>query len=493
MMQFFNFPGFSGFRAGGKNGGEYHGKCPGNGPDCICLEKNNNRMRVWPLQGNTGTFSCRKCGRGGDAIQWLHDFEGKGYLEACAYLGIEPKSQAKASVPGRSSGARPVAEQSRKLTIHPVSSPSALWIEHAEKFVDWCHEQLLANNEELIYIAGRCISREAAIACRLGWNPSDTYRARESWGLPTELHEQSGKAKRLWLPAGLVIPVYRGGVLQRVRVRRPESERAKNCENLKYYRIPGSTGTTMILGESTRAFAVVEAELDAVAIFSAAADLVSAVSIETLEGNLDEEAYTLLSGSLAILDALDADDPKTPALQRALAKWSATFERHLRWPVPVGKDPGEAFKAGVDLRAWIMAGLPPVFHVGAGLEPAGQSSFSDLSKGGAAVEELVVDVEAASNDVEKQEMATPEALDYQCSGLHGVSADGREYLVVDSKEDWDKAVGRGKIVFSRGEIERLHAACRASGTEGAASMATAVLDVKEVFQGAYIRRGGESV
>jgi hypothetical protein len=410
MMQFFNFPGFSGFRAGGKNGGEYHGKCPGNGPDCICLEKNNNRMRVWPLQGNTGTFSCRKCGRGGDAIQWLDDFEGKGYLEACAYLGIEPKTQTKASVPGRSSRARPVAEQARKLTIHPFSSPSAVWIEHAEKFVAGCHEQLLANQEQLDYLAARGISREAVVACLLGWNQADTYRARESWGLPTELHGQSGKAKRLWLPAGLVIPVYRSGVLQRVRVRRPESERAKMCENLKYYRIPGSSITTMILGDSTRAFAVVEAELDAVAIFSAAADLVSAVSIETLEGNLDAEAYALLSGSLAILDALDADAPTTPALQRALAKWSATFERHLRWPVPMGKDPGDAFKAGVDLRAWVLEGLPPVFKIGSGRsELPGQSAFSGLSEGGAeieagAVEEMAVEgVGSALDDVEKQE------------------------------------------------------------------------------------------
>ncbi|MBU2538109.1 MAG: hypothetical protein KKH22_06695 [Proteobacteria bacterium] len=404
MMQFFNFPGFSGFRAGGKNGGEYQGKCPGNGPDCVSLEENTDRMRVWPLQGNVGTFSCRKCGRGGDAIQWLRDFQGLGYIEACSYLGIEPKTQAKASVPGRSSAPRPVLEQSRKITIHPTTSPSPVWIEHAEKFVSWCHEQLLANQEQLDYLASRGITQEAAIDCRLGWNPTDTYRARESWGLPTELHGQTGKAKRLWLPSGLVIPVYRGGVLHRIRIRRPDYERAKNCENLKYYRIPGSAGTTMILGESARAFAVVEAELDAVAIFAAAADLVGAVSIETLEGNLDAEAYALLFGSLAIIDALDADDPKTPALQRALAKWSATFDRHLRWPVPVGKDPGEAFKAGVDLRAWIKAGLPPVFQIGSGTpDRPGQSLSSGLVEGAADVEAVAVEAITASDEVEKKE------------------------------------------------------------------------------------------
>jgi hypothetical protein len=408
MMQFHGFPGFSGFRAGSKNGGEYHGKCPGNGPDCVCLDENENRMRIWPHQGPVGMFNCRKCGCHGDAIQWLKDFQDLGYLEACAYLGIEPKSKTAASLPGRAQASRPAPEQIRQLTLHPTASPSPIWIEHAEKFVAWCHEQLLANPEQLAYLAARGISKAATISCRLGWNPKDTYRQRESWGLPTELDSKTDRPLRLWLPAGLVIPVYRNGVLQRVRVRRPASERAKFLPKRKYHRIPGSSITTMILGESSRAFAVVEAELDAVAIFSATPDLVGAVSIETLEGNLDAEAAAILAQALVILDALDADDPTTPALQRALAKWSATFPRHLRWPVPVGKDPGEAVKSGVNLRTWILAGLPPVFTVGSGAaEIPGQSTFSGLCGGAAEIEDggdaEVVDADAA-NEVAKKEM-----------------------------------------------------------------------------------------
>ena len=411
MMQFHGFPGFSGFRAGNKNGGEYHGKCPANGPDCVCTEDNTDRMRIWPHQGPVGMFSCRKCGHNGDAIQWLKDFQGIGYLEACAYLGIEPKSKTAASLPGRAPASRPAPEQIRQLTFHPTVSPSAVWIEHAEKFVAWCHEQLLANPEQLDYLATRGISKAAAISCRLGWNPKATYRDRASWSLPPELDKKTNRPLRLWLPSGLVIPAYRNGVLQRLRIRRPATERAKFLPNRKYHRIPGSSITTMILGESSRAFAVVEAELDACAIFSAAPDLVGAVSIETLEGNLDTEAAAILAQALVILDALDADGPTTPALQRALAKWSATFPSHLRWPVPVGKDPGEAHKAGVDLRTWILAGLPPVFTVGSGpAELPGQSASSGLCVGGAAEieggdEEEMVDADAA-NEVAKQETVT---------------------------------------------------------------------------------------
>lgn len=409
MMQFHGFPGFSGFRAGGKNGGEFHGKCPANGPDCVCTEDNTDRMRIWPQQGPVGMFSCRKCGHHGDAIQWLKDFQGMGYLDACTYLGIEPKSKTTISIPGRAQAARPAPEQIRQLTFHPTVSPSPVWIEHAEKFVAWCHEQLMANQEQLAYLAARGISKAAAISCRLGWNPTNTHRNLESWGLPTELHKQTGQPRRLWLPAGLVIPVYRNEVLQRVRIRRPDAERAKMCKELKYYRIPGSSITTMILGDSSLAFAVVEAELDAIAIFSAAPDLVGAVSIETLEGNIDAEAAAIFTNALIILDALDADDPTTPALQRALAKWAATFPAHLRWPVPVGKDPGEALKAGIDLRTWIIAGLPPVFTVGSGLaELSGQSSSSGLYGETAEIEgdDGAKVAEVVANEVAKPEIMT---------------------------------------------------------------------------------------
>ena len=44
-----------------------------------------------------------------------------------------------------------------------------------------------------------------------------------------------------------------------------------------------------------------------------------------------------------------------------LQRWPNTAKR---WPVPVGKDPGEAIKAGCNLRAWLIAGLPPVLTIG---------------------------------------------------------------------------------------------------------------------------------
>jgi hypothetical protein len=85
-----------------------------------------------------------------------------------------------------------------------------------------------------------------------------------------------------------------------------------------------------------------------------------------------------------ILVALDFDDPDKEG-KRAGAegwpRWNDTFPRAKRWPVPAGKDPGEAFERGENLRLWLWAGLPEGlrFAMSAGQSTPGLSE----EKGGA--------------------------------------------------------------------------------------------------------------
>jgi len=52
------------------------------------------------------------------------------------------------------------------------------------------------------------------------------------------------------------------------------------------------------------------------------------------------------------------------AAARAFQWWSDHYgKRCERWPVPNGKDPGEAYQLGVDLKRWIEAGLPPILTI----------------------------------------------------------------------------------------------------------------------------------
>ena len=342
-------------KAASTHGGEWHGPCPACG--------GNDRFHVWPMQNEgRGGYWCRGCGKTGDNIQYLIDFEGVDFKTACERLNISRFDKIKRDLP-----------QNTKNGFIPAEhqSPAALWQEKAGKFLTWAQKELDNNEKTLAWLAARGISAQAAHEAGLGWNPgdkgNDLYRNRRAWGLPEEI-KANGKPRMLWLPRGLVIPLsgncegdasfMRGEVcgnrLLRLRIRRPEGEP-------RYYIVPGSAMGTMIVAPDRQAFVLVESELDAIAC-AASQELAGAVALGTLEGKPDKAAFDILKASLAILNALDFGDTgggKTAGL-RARKWWEENFLQCERWPVPRGKDPGEAASLGIELGLWIKEGLPPV-------------------------------------------------------------------------------------------------------------------------------------
>jgi len=55
-------------RLSNTHSGEYHGPCPACGGE--------DRFRVNPEYKKNGYYNCRQCGKHGDNIQFLRDFEG---------------------------------------------------------------------------------------------------------------------------------------------------------------------------------------------------------------------------------------------------------------------------------------------------------------------------------------------------------------------------------------------------------------------------------
>lgn len=336
------------------NGGEWQGPCPSCG--------GNDRFHVWPNQNEgKGGYWCRGCEKAGDNIQFLIDFEGMNFKEACAYLNITMADRPADFTPSRTKGCNPL--------FQPVqhSSPAALWQEKAGKFVTWAQENLKSNKFTLTWLADRGITAVAAEQAKLGWNPGedgkDIYRARKAWGLQ-EILKDDGKPRALWIPRGLVIPYCPppagvaqsagGGVIQRIRIRRPEGEP-------RYYVVPGSAMPVMIIGRDRRAFVVVESELDAIAC-AAACPLAGAIALGSVSAKPDAATFAILKGALQILNALDYDR----AGAKAMEWWTDQFDKCDRWPTPQGKDPGEAYALGIDLNSWIEEGLPPVLTIKAG-------------------------------------------------------------------------------------------------------------------------------
>jgi len=328
-------------------GGEWQGPCPGCG--------GTDRFHVWPSQGDgKGAYWCRGCGKWGDNIQFLRDFQGLSFKEACARLHIDaPEASASRGTPA------PRREKPEFVPAKP-SAPDDLWRIRAEKFVTWAAENLAKNADQLAWLASRGISAETAARYRLGWNPGeggkDLYRPRSIWGLPEQLREDR-RQKALCIPRGLVIPCGADGGIVRIRIRRPEEHRTKEWPT-PYHFLPGSSSATMVLEPKRLAFVVVESELDGIAV-AAGNSFAGAVALGTASAKPDAEAFAILKEAVQILNALDYD----AAGAKAVAWWAENFRNQTRWPAVKGKDPGEAIKLGMDLKEWIWAGLPPALTI----------------------------------------------------------------------------------------------------------------------------------
>lgn len=366
ILQMVEQKGITPKRVSNNKGGEYHSACPACGGE--------NRFHVWPAQGDDGSFWCRGCDKGGDAVAYLRIYEGMACSSAHATLGrvctsatcskIGRCRQGAGGGAKRDEGKTAAAVQPRGRDWSPsaAQSPENLWREHAEKLVLSAHEALLSSPDCLAYLAARGLPLEAVQKYRLGWLDKDNYRSREAWGLPTDL-KANKKPKKLYLPMGIIIPFYVEGQLHRLRIRRD----VVTGDEARYYWVPGSGNDVVVINPDARAFVVVESDLDGLMVDHAAGDLVGSVPLGTCSAKPKELAAQILRKSLAILVALDFEPRQNQQTGRmenpggqAAKWWLSNFSQALRWPTPVAKDPGEAYQAGIDIRTWVMAGLPPV-------------------------------------------------------------------------------------------------------------------------------------
>lgn len=359
--------------SGGK---ELRGPCPG------C--EGTDRFGVYPHQNNgRGSYFCGRgkgvgagCGKGGDAIQYLRDFRGMSYKQACGYLGIEVKGGNSGSMryiapkpPCRRNGEhfQPELKQHPEEVVDP-----AKWREHGMKFVNVCHEALLQRPTSIAYLMARGISRKAIEKYKLGFHHGESrgdqqylpsFRPWPSWGLASELNDK-GKSRKIILPAGLVIPYMPAGFLHRITIRL--IKRDPQQPNKKYHYVRGSIRDLWLTNPDAEAFVLQEAEFDCIAVDDAAGDLVGTIGLGSVGMKPDKPTAAALCNAKCILGGLDFDKPKvnektgkTELPGGAAGKWwEKRYPQYARWPVPVGKDAGEAFAKGVDLRAWVLAGLP---------------------------------------------------------------------------------------------------------------------------------------
>lgn len=317
------------------HGGEYHSPCPSCG--------GTNRLFSNPYKKMakcTGSYSCRQCGIYGDSIEFARKFLHCSFSQAVELVtGIITLPNA------------PIQSSYKNIqTSHAtLSYPPAQWVEHATDFVEQAHNNLLKIDEILTYLAHRGIPLQAVINAKIGWNSEVKYLKRMDWGLPEQQEENKNSKNVLWIPEGLVIPIFDVDRVIRLKVRR--SHWNKNDKLPKYVAISGSMNGLNIIGSQKHTtMVIVESELDAYAVHHATGDFICAVAVGSNIKNPDNITDYLARKATQLLICHDNDI----AGQTMLNKWKKLYPHAISYPTPIGKDIGEAVTEGLDLRAWLL-------------------------------------------------------------------------------------------------------------------------------------------
>jgi len=214
--------------------------------------------------------------------------------------------------------------------------PSAPWQARAVEIIAAAAGRLWApiGAKALAYLHRRGFHDDTIRQARLGYHPCTVRDAPARWGLATD-HPP------VWLPRGIVIPVYQGETPWMLWIRRPMGEP-------KYVAVAGSrhhdAGIEGVrLGQPAM---LVEGRLDALAVQPAAGDLVSPVAVGTRHGT--PHTITRLALARPLLLSQDAD----MAGDAAAVWWQRIFPQAQRRR-PTHKDPAAMLELGEDLRAWV--------------------------------------------------------------------------------------------------------------------------------------------
>jgi len=312
-------------------GGTYSSPCP------WC--RGTDRFRCWPNNGNGGNYYCQKCKKTGTVVKYLTEYRKLDHSAAVALSGVTTQF--------KSTNLRSRLLKKGIKFKNPPALPSNLWQQQASGLI-----QIAANNiwhednvEYLDWLMKRGLSASPIRKYDIGFNTADIYNDRSVWGLP---NSQNSSTTKIFIPAGIVIPQFNNGIIQRIKIRRSDPQ-AQN----KYHVLAGSNNSVMVLGSGAYHI-IVESELDGILLAQEAGDLVSVIVLGSAQNRPDSAVMDQLVNSELVLLALDNDKA---GIESSYSWWLKTVPNAKRWAILDGKDPGESFQNGVNIRTWVKAGI----------------------------------------------------------------------------------------------------------------------------------------
>ncbi len=322
------------YKCTGEHGDEYCSPCPRcGGRDRFIL----NDLGFW----------CRQCGiKGKDIFDLFHVLKGMA-AHTVAVDVLKLKDPLSALMHRRSSRYRSGSAPYRNHAPKEVAPPSSAWQECVRDLLLEAQEKLCTLPSVLSYLYEK-----------RGLTPEIIERA--SIGFSTAPRTLTRSFAKIHVPSGLLIPNIRQGAreggrhfqqenIYGVKVRRSDTDVHRYQES-RYANISGSKSVPMILNpESSNSTFVVESELDAILLHQESDHSHCIISLGGSNPNVDLETHNLLQHANRIVLALDNDPPGQAAARRLQARHPSAVIR----PVPVGKDPSEAYQQGFNLKQWM--------------------------------------------------------------------------------------------------------------------------------------------
>jgi DNA primase len=278
-------------------------------------------LAVWP----NGWKCFGACGTAGDVLDWLQQYRGLNFAEACEYLGA-----------GKHSNQPPkLLNQSRTAycTVPETEPPKLSWQEAAKDVAAKAESVLWSpeGDRARYYLKKRGLTESTILDAHLGYIP----------GRATDWLRING----LTVPCGITIPWLVGEELWAVKVRR-------SAGIPKYTQIASGSAHGLYNAanlEGHKTLLLVEGEFDALLAQQECGGLVGVGTLGSASVTLNPHWLPLLAACETILVAYDADK----AGMKGAARLQAMTKRARVIQVPWGKDITEFVLAGGSVKQWL--------------------------------------------------------------------------------------------------------------------------------------------
>lgn len=349
------------FKSNGAKGKEFAGACPECG--------GSDRFLIWPdaqMPKCTGKYWCRSCGIADDSIGFYRKYidPAASFDDTLAALKLDNTNLLR------------VKNIPKVKDAPPLKMPSSLWIEKATKFVEWCHRELWKHPDVIKWLNNEGVSVEIIKKYKIGYNPieKDQFCKLVDWGIvPDEKNLKVAQEKDkdpvfVIKKQQIIIPVFDrvDGKQVIVKIKLRDRYWTEASASSKYAHIKGGMiGGLAHIGNKDNiqhCVVVVESELDAYEIETAAGDLVFIVATGGCKNPIDSisKRYANKTENLIVIP----DNPKNnndTSGKDMFNKWNevaAGKAKSCPVPISLGKDIRKAKCNGLDIREFVLSALP---------------------------------------------------------------------------------------------------------------------------------------